>query len=139
MRSGRSTRPAWRASGCPNRSPSPAPRPRTPNRCSTRPGAPPASPPPPPWFPGPPGPPASVGGEGGPRLLIKPGLVAAFCGRDEHLSPLVMRELWPVILALARLWPRPTPNHNIAFDAAINAGLARQHPEPEYRGFFETL
>src|SRR5438105_3374123 len=82
---------------------------------------------------------AAVTCEGRSRLLINPDFVAAHCQRDEHLFLLVMHELWHVILAHTRLWPRPTPNHNIAFDAVINAGLARQHPEPEYRGFFETL
>src|SRR5438105_12097897 len=82
---------------------------------------------------------AAVTCEGRSRLLINPDFVAAFCRRDEHLYLLVMHELWHVILAHTRLWPRPTPNHNIAFDAVINAGLARQHPAPEYRGFFEAL
>ena len=82
---------------------------------------------------------AAVTCEGRSRLLVNPDFVAAHCRRDEHLFLLVMHELWHVILAHTRLWPRPTPNHNIAFDAVINAGLARQHPEPEYRGFFEAL
>jgi hypothetical protein len=82
---------------------------------------------------------AAVTCEGRSRLLINPDFVAAHCRRDEHLFLLVMHELWHVILAHTRLWPRPTPRHNIAFDAVINAGLARQHPEPEYRGFFEAL
>src|SRR5437870_1276693 len=82
---------------------------------------------------------AAVTCEGRSRLLINPDFVAAHCRRDEHLFLLVMHELWHVILAHTRLWPRPTPNHNIAFDAVINAGLARQHPAPEYRGFFEAL
>ncbi len=82
---------------------------------------------------------AAVTCEGRSRLLVNPDFVAAHCRRDEHLFLLVMHELWHVILAHTRLWPRPTPNHNIAFDAVINAGLARQHPAPEYRGFFEAL
>src|SRR5439155_16870627 len=82
---------------------------------------------------------AAVTCEGRSRLLVNPNFVAAHCRRDEHLFLLVMHELWHVILAHTRLWPRPTPNHNIAFDAVINAGLARQHPAPEYRGFFEAL
>ena len=82
---------------------------------------------------------AAVTCEGRSRLLVNPDFVATYCRRDEHLFLLVMHELWHVILAHTRLWPRPTPNHNIAFDAVINAGLARQHPDPEYRGFFEAL
>ena len=50
-----------------------------------------------------------------------------------------MHELWHVILAHTRLYPRPTGAHNIAFDAVINAGLAREFPGPEYRGFFEAV
>ena len=40
---------------------------------------------------------------------------------------------------LETLYPRPTPAHNIAFDAIINAGLSRRFPGREYRGFFERL
>ncbi len=50
-----------------------------------------------------------------------------------------MHELWHVLLAHTRLYARPTPAHNVAFDAIINAGLARQHPAPEYLEFFERL
>src|SRR5207237_10482745 len=82
---------------------------------------------------------AAVTCEGRSRLLVNPDFVAAHCRRDEHLFLLVMHELWHVILAHTRMWPRPTPNHNITFDAVINAGLARQHREPEYRGFSEAL
>jgi hypothetical protein len=74
-----------------------------------------------------------------PRLLLNPDFVAEHCKRDEHLFLLVMHELWHVILAHTRLYPRMTAAHNIAFDAIINAGLSRQFPGPEYRGFFEAL
>jgi hypothetical protein len=74
-----------------------------------------------------------------PRLLLNPDFVAAHCERDEHLFLLVMHELWHVILAHTTLYPRPTPAHNIAFDAVINAGLAWQFRAPEYRGFLEAL
>ena len=50
-----------------------------------------------------------------------------------------MHELWHVLLGHTTLYARPTAAHNIAFDAIINAGLARQHPEAAYRGFFESL
>ncbi|MCB9455089.1 MAG: VWA domain-containing protein [Anaerolineaceae bacterium] len=74
-----------------------------------------------------------------PHLLINPDFAAKHCERDEHLFLLVMHELWHVILAHTRLYPRVTPAHNIAFDAIINAGLARQYNKPEYQGFFEEL
>jgi hypothetical protein len=74
-----------------------------------------------------------------PRLLLNPEFVIKYCARDEHLFLLVMHELWHIILAHTRLYPRATLAHNIAFDAIINAGLARQFDRPEYRGFFDAL
>lgn len=73
------------------------------------------------------------------RLLINPDFVDEYCRTDEHLFLLVMHELWHVLLAHTRLYPRPTAAHNIAFDAIINAGLARRFLGREYRGFFERL
>lgn len=73
------------------------------------------------------------------RLLINPDFVDEYCRTDEHLFLLVMHELWHVLLAHTRLYPRPTTAHNIAFDAIINAGLSRRFPGREYRGFFERL
>ena len=60
---------------------------------------------------------AAVTCQGRARLLVNPDFVAAHCGRDEHLFLLVMHELWHVILAHTRLYPRVTPAHNVAFDA----------------------
>lgn len=74
-----------------------------------------------------------------PRLLINPNFVEKYCQRDEHLFLLVMHELWHITLAHTRMYPRATKAHNIAFDAIINAGLSRMFPEPEYRGFFESI
>ncbi len=74
-----------------------------------------------------------------PRLLINPDFATRYCQRDEHLFLLVMHELWHIILAHTRLYPRVTPAHNIAFDAIINAGLSRLYDQPEYRGFFDVL
>ncbi|MBZ0286739.1 MAG: hypothetical protein K8I30_03925, partial [Anaerolineae bacterium] len=74
-----------------------------------------------------------------PRMLLNPDFVEEYCQRDEHLFLLVMHELWHIILAHTRLYPRVTEVHNIAFDAIINAGLARQFPAPEYRGFFDAI
>ncbi|MEW6282093.1 MAG: hypothetical protein AB1758_26040, partial [Candidatus Eremiobacterota bacterium] len=74
-----------------------------------------------------------------PRLLLNPDFVEARCQSDEHLFLLTMHELWHVLLAHTRLYSRITPAENIAFDAIINAGLCREFPGPEYRGFFEGL
>lgn len=74
-----------------------------------------------------------------PRLLINPDFVKKYCERDEHLFLLVMHELWHVMLAHTRMYPRMTQAQNIAFDAIINSGLMREFPEPEYRGFFDKV
>jgi hypothetical protein len=74
-----------------------------------------------------------------PQMMVNPDFVGKHCKRDEHLFLLVMHELWHVILAHTRLYPRATLAHNIAFDAIINAGLSKQFVGPEYRGFFESL
>ena len=74
-----------------------------------------------------------------PRLLLNPDFVEKYCARDEHLFLLVMHELWHIILAHTRLYPRGTMAHNIAFDAVINSGLIRQFNAPEFRGFFEAI
>jgi len=82
---------------------------------------------------------AAVTTRGRARLLINPGFVAEHCQRDEHLFLLVMHEMWHVLLGHTTLYRRTSDLHNIAFDALINAGLSRQHPEVAYRGFFEAL
>ncbi len=74
-----------------------------------------------------------------PRLRLNPDFVARHCAREEHLFLLVMHELWHVLLGHTAAYPRSTQNHNIAFDAVINAGLTAELPQPEYRGFFEAL
>lgn len=74
-----------------------------------------------------------------PRLLINPQFVKDHCERDEHLFLLVMHELWHVMLAHTRMYPRMTQAQNIAFDAIINAGLMRKFFRPEYMGFFDKL
>ena len=81
---------------------------------------------------------AAIECKGGPRLLVNPLFVETHCRRDEHLFLLVMHELWHVILGHTRLYPRAELADEIAFDAVINAGLAREFPGPEYRGFFEA-
>ena len=82
---------------------------------------------------------AAVSCSGRSRLLINPEFVQRWCQQDEHLFLLIMHEMWHVLLGHTTLYPRTTIRHNIAFDAVINAGLARQHPEPQYRGFFEEI
>jgi hypothetical protein len=74
-----------------------------------------------------------------PRLLINPEFVRKYCERDEHLFLLVMHELWHVLLAHTRMYPRMTTIQNIAFDAVINSGLMREFDGAEYRGFFDAI
>ena len=81
---------------------------------------------------------AMVTTRGRSRMLVNPAFVDEFCQRDEHLYLLVMHELWHVLLGHTTLYRRSSVVANIAFDALINAGLSRQHPEPAYRGFFEA-
>jgi hypothetical protein len=58
-----------------------------------------------------------------PRLLLNPLFVEARCGTRERLAFLLLHELSHISLGHTRLYPRPTPLHNIAFDAVINASL----------------
>jgi hypothetical protein len=74
-----------------------------------------------------------------PRLHLNPGFVAEYCQRDEHLFLLIMHELYHVILGHTRLFARPTPVHNLAFDAVINSLLSHQFPDPGYLSFFQGL
>lgn len=74
-----------------------------------------------------------------PRLLVNPHFVAQHCRTDEHLFMLVMHEIAHVTLGHTRLFPRPTPASNVAFDAVINAALCRQFPGPEYTSFFSEF
>lgn len=79
---------------------------------------------------------AAVSCERQPVLRINPDFVAQHCRTDEHLFLLVMHELHHVLLGHTRLFPRPTPQHNIAFDAIINALLCDRFPGEAYRSFF---
>jgi hypothetical protein len=81
---------------------------------------------------------AAVTTRGRARMLVNPRFVDEHCRRDEHLFLLVMHELWHVLLGHTTLYPRGTPLENLVLDTLINAGLSRQHPGPEYRGFFEA-
>ena len=58
-----------------------------------------------------------------PRLLLNPAFVAQWCHTPERLAALVLHELLHIALGHARLFPRPTLVHNIAFDAIINRTL----------------
>jgi hypothetical protein len=74
-----------------------------------------------------------------PVLMINPDFVESKCQSDEHLFLLVMHELHHVLLGHTRLFPRPTPAYNIAFDAVINAMLVARFPEQAYTSFFTGL
>ncbi|MCL4809529.1 MAG: hypothetical protein KJ062_17330, partial [Thermoanaerobaculia bacterium] len=50
-----------------------------------------------------------------------------------------MHELHHVLLGHTRLFPRPTPAHNIAFDAVVNALLCTRFPSPAHVSFFLDL
>jgi hypothetical protein len=57
------------------------------------------------------------------RLLLNPDFVGRYCGTPERLGMLVLHELSHVMLGHTRLFPRPTPLHNIAFDAVVNRSV----------------
>jgi hypothetical protein len=82
---------------------------------------------------------AAVSCERRPVLLINPDFVEAQCQSDEHLFLLVMHELHHVLLGHTRLFTRPTPAHNLAFDAVINAMLVARFPQQAYTSFFTNL
>jgi hypothetical protein len=58
-----------------------------------------------------------------PRILLNPLFVERHCTTHERLAMLVLHELSHISLGHTRLYPRPTPLHNVAFDAVINASL----------------
>ena len=66
------------------------------------------------------------------RMRFNPRFVERHCATDERLFVLVLHELLHVVLGHTRLFPKPSYAHNIAFDAVINAMIARQHREPEF-------
>jgi hypothetical protein len=82
---------------------------------------------------------AAVSCERRPVLFINPDFVEAHCRSDEHLFLLVMHELHHVLLGHTRLFPRPTPAHNLAFDAVINALLVARFPQQAYTSFFTNI
>jgi hypothetical protein len=58
-----------------------------------------------------------------PRLMLNRHFVSTHCATPERLALLLLHELSHISLGHTRLYPRPTPAHNVAFDAIINAGL----------------
>jgi hypothetical protein len=82
---------------------------------------------------------AAVTGGRRPRLRVNPDFVDRHCTRDEHLMLLVLHELWHVMLAHTVIAERPTPAHNVAFDAIINALLRTRFRGSDFDGFFEAV
>ena len=79
---------------------------------------------------------AAVTCERRPVLKLNPEFVAERCASDEHLFILVMHEIHHVLLGHTRLFLRPTPLHNLAFDAVINALLCSRFPRSAHTSFF---
>ncbi len=79
---------------------------------------------------------AAVTCERRPVLKLNPDFVAERCASDEHLFMLVMHEIHHVLLGHTRLFLRPTPLHNLAFDAVINALLCSRFPRSAHTSFF---
>ncbi len=69
-------------------------------------------------------------------LIVNPRFVASHCRTDEHLSMLVLHELYHVLLGHTRLYARATPAQNWAFDCIINAQLCRLFPSARHTTFF---
>jgi len=69
-------------------------------------------------------------------MLVNPAFVARHCRTDEHLSMLVLHELYHVLLGHTRLYPRATLAQNWAFDCLINAQLCRLFPSARHTTFF---
>jgi hypothetical protein len=74
-----------------------------------------------------------------PRMLINPRFVERHAETPEKLLMLVMHELHHIILGHTRQFDRPTPAHNLVFDAVINALLCRMFPGSEYTALFTGL
>ena len=82
---------------------------------------------------------ACISCERQPVLRVNPDFVQEHCRTNEHLFLLVMHELHHVLLGHTRLFPRPTPLHNLAFDAVINALLCARFPGRQHTSFFLCL
>jgi hypothetical protein len=71
-----------------------------------------------------------------PYIRINPEFAQQHAATAEHLTMLVMHELFHLVLGHTRLYPRVTPADNIVFDAIINAMLCRMYPEDAFTSFF---
>ena len=80
---------------------------------------------------------AAIECAGRPRLFLNPAFINSHCDTDERLFMLVLHEIHHVLLGHTRLFPRPTPAHNLAFDAVINAVLCQRFPHQRFRALFE--
>ena len=76
---------------------------------------------------------------GTPRLLLNPRFIDQNCVTEEDLAVLVLHELHHLLLGHTRLYPRVTPLHNLAFDAVINAMIARARPHARWLALFQRL
>lgn len=72
-----------------------------------------------------------------PQMLINPQFVEDHIKHDAHLALLVLHELYHILFAHMMLGNSFL--HNIAFDAIINAYLARKMRGYAYQGFFEQF
>lgn len=72
-------------------------------------------------------------------LQINPQFVADHCRTDAALRTLVTHELLHVLLGHTRQFSRATPADNLAFDAIINAHVARQRPDGAHLRLFQAL
>ena len=73
---------------------------------------------------------------GRPKIIVNPEYVEQNCETDQKLFMLIQHELHHLLLGHTRLFKRTTLQHNIAFDAIINALLCRARPEPEWTALF---
>jgi predicted metal-dependent peptidase len=71
-----------------------------------------------------------------PKIYINPHFVEQHCDTEEKLFVLILHELHHILLGHTRLYKRVTPQHNLAFDAIINAMLSRMNPEPHWTALF---
>lgn len=75
-----------------------------------------------------------VGGK--PKIIINPEYVRDHCETDYKLFMLIQHELHHILLGHTRLFQRVTREHNIAFDAVINAMLCRSQPDEHWTALF---
>lgn len=75
-----------------------------------------------------------VGGK--PKIIINPEYVRDHCETDYKLFMLIQHELHHILLGHTRLFKRVTREHNIAFDAIINAMLCRSQPDDQWTALF---